>query len=109
LCGLTLSIGNKDSTGVTAIVSTTIASEKGMTVPEINLEIYPNPVVDIVHVTGLEGVHTVKIINAVGQVVVLVKGTSTELELDMSGKPSGMYLIKIELQGKYVTRKLIKK
>jgi len=76
---------------------------------EIKCNIYPNPVVDILYITGLEGTYTVKIVDTVGQVVTVVKGTSTELELDMSGKPAGMYLIKIESQGRSMTRKLIKK
>jgi len=76
---------------------------------EIKCNIYPNPVVDILYITGLEGFYTVKIVDTVGQVVTTIKGTSTELELDMSGKPAGMYLIKIESQGKSITRKLIKK
>jgi hypothetical protein len=45
----------------------------------------------------------------VGQIVTSIKGNSSELELDLSAKPSGMYLIRIESQGKSVTRKLIKK
>jgi len=76
---------------------------------EIKWNIYPNPVVGMLHITGLEGFYTIKIVDTVGQVVTSIKGTSTELELDMSGKPAGMYLIKIESQGRTLTRKLIKK
>ena len=71
--------------------------------------IYPNPVVDILHITGLEGFYTIKIVDTVGQMVTFVKGTSAELDLDMSRNPAGMYLIKIESQGRSITRKLIKK
>ena len=110
LYGATLSFNNKDSKDTPTIIAAGVASKQEITEPAINLEIFPNPVVDVVRVTGLEGVHTVKIMNALGQVVVSsAKGTSTELELDLSGKPAGMYLIKIELQGKSITRKLIKK
>jgi len=77
--------------------------------PEIKWNIYPNPVVDILYITGLEGFYSIKIVDTVGQVVTSIKGTSPELELDMSGKPAGMYLIKIESQGRSITRKLIKK
>ena len=110
LYGLTLNFNKKDSKDNPTTVVTAIASKKEITEPAaINVEIYPNPVEDVVRVTGLEGVHTVKIMNALGQVVVSVKGTSTELELDLNGKPVGIYLIKIEMLGKSITRKLIKK
>jgi len=77
--------------------------------PEIKCIIYPNPVIDILYITGLEGSYIIKIVDAVGQAVTSVKGNSSELELDMSGKPAGMYLLKIESQGSSITRKLIKK
>ena len=109
LYGVNLSFNKKDSKENPTTVAAAIASKRDITDPSNNWEIYPNPVVDIVRVTGLEGTHTVKIMNALGQVVVSAKGTSTERELDLSGKPAGMYLIKIESQGKSVTRKLIKK
>ena len=85
------------------------ALEKGDIIPEIKWNIYPNPVVDILRITGLDGCYTIKIVDAVGQIVTSLKGNSSELELDMSAKPSGMYLIRIESQGKSITRKLIKK
>ena len=83
--------------------------EKEDVKPEITWNIYPNPVTGILHITGLEGHYTIKIVDTVGQIVTSIKGTSSELELDMSGKPAGMYLLKIESQGKSITRKLIKK
>jgi len=76
---------------------------------EVAWNFYPNPVKDILYITGLEGFYTIKMVNAVGRVVVSITGTSSEQELDMSGKSAGMYLLKIESQGKSVTRKLIKK
>ena len=97
-------------TGDTATnVVSNIALKKEITLPAPQLEIYPNPVINMVYVTGLEGKHTIKIMNALGQVVVTVKGTSAKQELDLTGKPAGMYLIRIELQEKTITRKLIKK
>jgi len=108
LYGIPQNISNKQGDTATMVIPK-IALKKEITNPVINLEIYPNPVVDMVYVTGLEGKHTIKIMNALGQVVVSVKGTSSKQELDMSSKPSGMYLIRIELQEKTITRKLIKK
>ncbi len=110
LYGLTLGISNKDAKDTTTTVAySDMSSEKEITKPELNWNIYPNPVVDVVHVTGLDGTYTVKMLDAVGNVVASTKGSSAELELDLKGKPAGMYLVKIESQGKSITRKIIKK
>jgi hypothetical protein len=108
LYGLSQGNSNKNGDAATNVVSN-IVLKKETTGSAINLEIYPNPVIDVVHVAGLEGKHTITIMNALGQVVVSVKGTSTQQELDLSGKTTGIYLIRIELQEKTITRKLIKK
>ena len=77
--------------------------------PEIRLNIYPNPVIDIVRITGLEGNYSIKMLDVLGQVVASAKGSSDEQVFDLSKKPTGIYLVKIESQGKSITRKLIKK
>ena len=109
LYGLTLSINNGDIKGDTVVVHSSRTFEKEDIKPEVKWIIYPNPVVDILHITGLEGFYTIKIVDTVGQMVTSIKGTSAELDLDMSRNPAGMYLIKIESQGRSITRKLIKK
>ena len=110
LYGVTMSANNHlDAMSTTTVAESYFTSKKEATEPAINLNIYPIPVVDVVHITGLEGIHTVKIMDILGQVVISEKSKSTELEFDMSGKPSGMYLIKIEMQGKTIIRKLVKK
>jgi hypothetical protein len=110
LYGLTFSIGDKDAKDATATVAYgDMSSEKVIAKPELKCTIYPNPVMDVVRITGFEGAYTVKMVDAVGQVVASAKGSSDELELDLGGKPAGMYLIKIESQGKSITRKIIKK
>ena len=75
---------------------------------EIQLSVYPNPVTDILHIDGLEGACTVKIINMSGQVVQSVMGTSPELTLPLNDLSSGLYLLRIESLGKARTVKLIK-
>jgi hypothetical protein len=110
LYGVTLNINNRDDKVNTILVAHSSKSfEKEDVKPEIKCVIYPNPVEGILHITGLEGFYSIKIVDTVGQVVTFIKETSSELELDMSDKPAGMYLIKIESQGKSITRKLIKK
>ena len=109
LYGLTLNINNDAGDTTANVVHIGFSSEKEISNPEIKLSIYPNPVENVVRVTGLEGMYTVKMLDALGQVIASAKGSSAELEFDLSRKPAGMYLIKIESQGKSITRKLIKK
>ncbi len=94
--------------GNTKTVTTDIVSAT----PEmknIELAIYPNPVTDVVRISGLEGAYTIKVISLLGQTVISTTGTSPEPTLNLSGQPSGLYLVRIETQGKLITRKLIKK
>jgi len=110
LYGASLNINIQDvPNDTTSVVGNNRAIGLEITKPEIKWEIYPNPVVDMLHIKGFEGFYTIKIVNAVGQVVVLIKGTSDEVRIDMNGKPAGMYLLKIESQGKSITRKVVKK
>ena len=110
LYGITLNVNSNDVRDIVAnVVYVDFSFEKEISKPEIKLNIYPNPVEDVVRITGLEGVYAVKMLDALGQVIASAKGSSTELEFDLSRKPAGMYLIKIETQGKSITRKLIKK
>jgi hypothetical protein len=105
---LTLSISDREARDTTTAYGD-MSSGKEIAKSELKWSIYPNPVVDIVRITGLEGAYTIKMVDAVGQVVASAKGSSAELEFNLSSKPAGIYLIRIESQGKSITRKLIKK
>jgi len=74
---------------------------------EMQLIVYPNPAKDIVRINGLEGAYILKIINMTGQVVTSVTGTTPELTLSLDNLPSGMYLLRIESQGKLFIKKII--
>ena len=73
-----------------------------------NLKVYPNPVTDVLHVSGLEGNYTVKIMNILGQYVYSTTGSSPELLLNVGHFPSGMYFLRIESNQKATTQKIIK-
>ena len=73
-----------------------------------NLKVYPNPTTDVLHVSGLEGVYTVKMINILGQLLSSVNGSSPELMLNVGHLPSGMYFLRIESNKKTTTHKIIK-
>ena len=107
LYGISLNIINRDDGVKTVMVAD--SSRKGETKHEDKWNIFPNPVEDMLYITGLEGNYAIKIVDTVGQVVATFKGAASELEIDMSARAVGMYLIKIESQGKSITRKVVKK
>ena len=75
----------------------------------LHLKVYPNPATDVLHVTGLEGNYTVKIMNILGQFVYSTTGTSPELLLNIGHLSSGMYFLRIESNQKATTHKIIKR
>ena len=59
----------------------------------LHLKVYPNPATDVLHISGLEGVYTAKIINILGQLQYSATGSSPELILNIGHLPSGMYFL----------------
>ena len=67
------------------------------------LTIWPNPVSGLVNIEGIEAAE-VQIYNALGQVVKTVQGTNN---IDVSGLPEGVYLLRImDADGKVYTNKI---
>ena len=95
---------NEETQTITANILTSVLSND-----VIQLSVYPNPVTDVVHIGGLNGAYTVRIFNMTGQVVKSAMGASPELTLNLNDLSSGMYLIRIESQGRTHTSKVIKK
>jgi len=60
-----------------------------------NINIYPNPAVDFVHMTGVENIESFRVSNAIGQIVYEQKVPSNEatLSFDVSQYPAGIYTI----------------
>jgi len=60
------------------------------------ISVYPNPVNDKVLISGLQGVYTVTISNALGQVVLKQSGLKTQsAELNTAGLAPGVYMLTI--------------
>ena len=60
-----------------------------------NINLYPNPANDIIHIEGLEGEHEVQIYNAIGMLV-MTTTLQGDSEINISDLPSGYYLIRID-------------
>jgi hypothetical protein len=73
--------------------------------------IYPNPVVNEVHINGTENVTKIQVVNLMGQVVVeqFTNGVHNEI-VDLSGINPGVHIINLyDTQGSVVTKKIVKK
>ncbi|MGB3590842.1 MAG: FG-GAP-like repeat-containing protein [Nonlabens sp.] len=73
------------------------------------IRIFPNPATDVLKVVSpidLEAT-TYRIVNLNGQAV--TTGKLSEATIDVSGLPSGMYFLSLEINGEAQTRKFIKK
>lgn len=92
--------------GVESAISWSECLEKNTTGVEENrfeAVVYPNPANGVVRIEGVE-VDEVRVFNALGQMVKIVRGTN---EIDLSGLVDGVYLLRIaDTEGKVYTDKI---
>ncbi len=69
---------------------------------------YPNPVTDMMYLSANTPISNVTVINMLGQEV-NVPANSDNTRLDMSGLPTGNYLIKVTIEGVSKMLKVVKK
>lgn len=73
------------------------------------LNIYPNPVQDLVTISNNSVIENLEIFNIIGQIIFSKKYNSNEVQLDFSNYEKGIYLAKIYSESKSITTKIIKK
>ncbi|MES2680540.1 MAG: T9SS type A sorting domain-containing protein [Bacteroidota bacterium] len=82
-----------------ATISQTVSTCTGINARATELSeirIFPNPAVNgKSNITGLNGENTIMIYNVLGQVVANMKTADEKAIIDLSGQPSGTYLVKI--------------
>lgn len=78
-----------------------------------DIKIYPNPTYGqlVVEISDIDGVKsgTIIIVNINGQQVLKKKIDSTYIDLDISNKQTGIYILIVEIDGEKTTWKIIKK
>jgi len=70
------------------------------------LQLYPNPVKDVLTASSNKNVNSISVYNTAGQLVKTVQNTNT---VNMNSLPAGVYVVKTEVEGKTETSKVIKK
>jgi Pregnancy-associated plasma protein-A/Secretion system C-terminal sorting domain len=99
------------SDGVSKVVTTGVASIEGIS--ENNVQIYPNPVLDMVNITidgaTLSG-FSITVIDANGQVKLwkLVNYTTPSVSFNMSDLAAGVYCVNIQKGDERIVKKIIK-
>ena len=74
-----------------------------------DIAIYPNPTSGKIRIALLENATHCQIVGLMGNVLQETSPSSPDFELDLSGLPSGMYLIKLLMaDGKSAYRKVVK-
>jgi len=75
-----------------------------------NVAIHPNPTSSKIHVVLSENATRCQIIGLMGNVLQETSPSSPDFELDLSGLPSGMYLVKVQFaDGRMAFRKVVKR
>ncbi|SMC84087.1 ELWxxDGT repeat protein [Moheibacter sediminis] len=71
--------------------------------------IYPNPVTDIINISGKSSISSVQIYDLAGKILSNQSFNSQEAKLNISSLPKGIYIIKLVSEGKTNSYKIIKK
>jgi hypothetical protein len=72
-----------------------------------NLNIYPNPVKDVVRVSG-EDINSISVYNSLGVLVEKIEVRSNNTEINMNDYNTGIYFIQVESNENVVSRKVVK-
>jgi hypothetical protein len=90
------------------IASNDVITSTGETVSDGSLKIYPNPVSEILTINSDFEIKTVFLADMFGRLIVKTYPDSQSYELNVSGLPSGIYILRIEGTNKTFIRKVIK-
>ena len=87
-----------------------LANDVGVGVDDFNFEnsfkIYPNPAKDVLFIEStLQDNFTIEMFDLIGNLMTVDKLSNNRL--DISGVPSGMYLVKLNFENKSVAKKII--
>jgi len=74
----------------------------------IDLEYYPNPVVNNLNLSYSKDIDSVTIYNLLGQKIKFIQPNTTFVQIDMSTLPEGTYILQIESNGKQKVIKVSK-
>ena len=98
--------GSCNSTPFAVTITTTLSNAD---FDNLNFNYYPNPTADILNITYNNDISEVSVTNTIGQVVLVNKTNSNNVQMDLSDLPAATYFVKVVSEGKEKTVKVIKK
>ncbi len=75
----------------------------------VNFNYYPNPVTDVLHANAQEKITQISICNLLGKEVKKIVPNSLNTEIDLSNLSNGVYFVKVQVETRTGTFKIIKK
>lgn len=69
---------------------------------------YPNPTNDVMHISATKNIESVAVYNLLGQKVITSTIGATSSDLNLSGLTAGAYIMKVTVEGKTGTYKILK-
>ncbi|MGD1847319.1 MAG: T9SS type A sorting domain-containing protein [Salibacteraceae bacterium] len=99
-----------DDNGCTTTANISIGSAVGLNEYAINrsLNVFPNPATDLL-ILEVEGnaAKEIRIMNLLGEVLEVQRATADRTELDISNLPPGHYLVQVDTEAGWATRKFV--
>ncbi|WP_282037100.1 T9SS type A sorting domain-containing protein [Saccharicrinis aurantiacus] len=64
-------------------------------IKEVSLNVYPNPVVDVLNITDVADGSIITVYSATGSIVSVIRAAGGLTQVDLSSQPTGVYLVKV--------------
>jgi len=74
---------------------------------QVRINIYPNPSNGVFNVEG-NGIQRVEVLNAMGQTLFIQETQDNRIQIDLSGKAKGMYLLRVVTENGILSNQLLK-
>ena len=75
----------------------------------LNINMYPNPVAEVLNITAAEAIQKVTVFNLLGQEVLSQQVNANSVSINTSAIQSGVYIVTAEIGGKTASSKFVKK
>ena len=99
---------NNNDFGSVGICLTAIETAGYNDLTQVNIQVYPNPVQNILHIQADEPIAKISIFSLLGQQVYTKETSKNKENIDISALTEGAYFIKIQIKNKEKTYKIIK-
>ena len=81
----------------------------GLNEPKHEIQIFPNPVTDVVKIKANATIDKLTVVDAKGIEIQSIYPKTQEAAIDLRGQSTGLYMFTMQIEGKNVLRKVIKK